>query len=139
MPTSVEAPHHLSVGATTVGGSTTLNVYLYLVLAEILAFFFAEALYSNLSVFFFIPLLFGLPGYAIYDIVYGVIALIFNSSYSYYTAGTYFFGAAFLMVYWVCLPLLFIQGLLFGIPNWFAVGAWYAASYVFGILFGTTY
>ena len=131
MPTSVEASHHLSVGATTIGGSTTLNVYLYLFLSEILVFFFVEAHCSNLSVFFFIPLLIGLPGYATYNAVYGLIALIYKSSYSYYTAFKYLIEAAFIMVYTMFLPVLFIQGLLFGIPNWFAIGAWYGATYLF--------
>ena len=32
MTTNTEAPHHLSVGSTTIGGSIYLNPYLYLVI-----------------------------------------------------------------------------------------------------------
>ena len=79
VPTNSEAIHHLSVGSTTIGGSITLNVYLYLLIQEIITFFFAEGLYSSLSVFFFIPLFFVLPIYAIYDIYNGIVALLYSS------------------------------------------------------------
>jgi hypothetical protein len=53
-------------------------------------------------------MLIGLPIYAIYDVVMGVVAILFYSSYSYYTAGAYFVGAVYNLIWWVTLPLLFL-------------------------------
>ena len=105
-------------------------------MTQTLGFFYTLPFTSNLSVFFFIPMAIAYPVYAGYLFGTGIIGMLSN----FYTGLGSLISSVQFAVLWVCLPVLFVAGLLFSIPNLFFGLLGGAIYYVLSFLvFGTSY